>query len=296
MCGIYGFCGNATERTKENIERLGLLNEARGWDSTGLAVISGQECLIYKKAVNSTKFFSEYSNIKNGDIYKNFEFLTVLGHTRLATHGAVTDLNAHPFRNEDMVFTHNGIVSNFEELQEKYKTQYEVDSQVIGNILQEGDKEAFKNLRGMFTVPFVDMKESDILQVAIHNQVFAFAYKGSELYYSSDIKHLRTVFKGQGFQICNGGNNLLYKFYLINNQEFAIGSEKIEAKAYKPSYVYPQAIYLDAGARYNFRGRDEYLRDTYSDYDDFDGKPQPFPKNKKKKRGVGRYSSSLWNY
>lgn len=246
MCGIYGFCGKYTADTKKNIKTLGILNESRGKDSTGLAVIGNRQCDIYKKAVNSSRFFNEFSNVNNGEIYNNLQFLTVLGHTRLATHGAVTDKNAHPFKKGNTVFTHNGIISNFKELQDKYLTNYEVDSQIIGHLLEEKDyKKAFKNLSGMFTVPFVNMQESDMLQVAVHNQAFSFAYKGNQLYYSSDISHLRQALKGQGFQICQGANDVLYKFYLINNNEFAIGHEKIEAKKtyFSNRYTYPYSSF-----------------------------------------------------
>lgn len=253
MCGIYGFCGRSTPDTQLKIKQLGILNESRGHDSTGLAVIGDRKCTIYKKAVNSTRFFNEFSNVVDGSIYNNLKFLTVLGHTRLATHGAVTDKNAHPFKVGNTVFTHNGIISNFEELQKEYSTMHEVDSQIIGNILEENDNKAFKNLAGMFTVPFVNMQEPDMLQVAVHNQVFAFAYKGNQLYYSSDIRHLKQVLKGQGFQICRGANDVLYKFYLINKKEFAIAHENIQAKK-TVYYTYPYSSYGWEA--------DEYFRDT----------------------------------
>ena len=249
MCGVYGFIGKPTKETPRIIKHLGLLNESRGGDSTGLAVITRKNIVIDKKAINATAYFKGLNKHKVVAQYRNASFLTVLGHTRLATTGMVNDKNAHPFMQDNIIFTHNGIISNFYELETEHKTDFNVDSEIIGHLLANIDyKEAFKNLAGFFTVPYVDILQPDLLHVAVHNQVFSYAFKGDQVYYSSDIKHLKYALMGLGFQICQGGDDVLYRFYMVNNK-MTVSKEKITAKP----YVY---------AGYSTSGYSYYQNDT----------------------------------
>lgn len=225
--------GKPTKETAHIIKQLGILNESRGTDSTGLAIIHNTGFELYKKAVNSTTFFNDLEKTNKVAMYRKLSFLTIMGHTRMATRGAVTDENAHPFAYKDTVFSHNGIISNFDELQATHKTDFQVDSEIIGHLLEEKDyHKAFKSLAGMFAIPYVRMQQPNMLNVAIHSQVFSFAYKGDQLYYSSEFRHLQKALHGKGFAICTTGDNKLYRFYVIQNKGIAISREKIEAKPY----------------------------------------------------------------
>lgn len=269
MCGLYGFIGKPTKDTSSVIQKLGILNESRGGQSTGIALITKKNVQLYKKAVSSPVFFNDLQKAKHVNLQKHVDLLTVLGHTRLATHGDVTDKNAHPFHIGRIVFAHNGVITNFEELQLKHKTKYEVDSQIIGHLLDKKDKvKAFKKLSGMFAIPFVDLLERDMLQVAIHNQEFAYAYKGQQLYYSSDIKHLRQALQGKDFNICESGNNKLYKFY-ITGTGIAISKETIEAASsgYNMNSFY--GYYQTKATEYNSEANKKLLKDGFGGYWDY---------------------------
>jgi glucosamine--fructose-6-phosphate aminotransferase (isomerizing) len=111
--------------------------EYRGYDSVGLATISNKRILV-KKGVGKVE------DVNRSLALEMMEGKVGIGHTRWATHGGVTDLNAHPHKNckNDIAIVHNGIIDNYSELKKSliahgHKFRSETDSEVIAHLLGE---------------------------------------------------------------------------------------------------------------------------------------------------------------
>ena len=138
MCGIVGFTG-ARETAPLLLEGLKRL-EYRGYDSAGIAVM-GEDAIRVEKI--SGKVQKLCDKTENGAAVHG---RTGIGHTRWATHGAPTDLNAHPHLSNDGRFAvvHNGIIENFAVLREAlmqkgYTFESETDTEVIVHLLEDCD-------------------------------------------------------------------------------------------------------------------------------------------------------------
>ena len=234
MCGIYGFIGKPTNKTRTIIKNLGILNVERGADSSGIGIFSDSQYYHYKKAVDSQLFFEVIQPEKY--IYTSGfnNFVNIIGHTRHATTGSVNDNNSHPFLFDNVFFAHNGIISNFDTLQKKYNTHYAVDSQIIGHLLQEknNDIDAFSELRGWLTVPYIHLEDIRSLYIATYNAPLHFAISNNGVYYSSQKNHLQKALQKSkvSASIGQGGTNKLYKF-TYNNETITIQKSKIQVKS-----------------------------------------------------------------
>ena len=133
MCGIYGYIGtrDPLQMCLSGLEQL----EYRGYDSTGIAGVSSGKISFCKKA-------GKLSNLKRELHFKQLEL--AIGHTRWATHGAVTDENAHPHLDdtESIAVVHNGIIENYSELREQLKQEgasfaSETDTEVIVQLIRK---------------------------------------------------------------------------------------------------------------------------------------------------------------
>ena len=133
MCGIFAYFGT---KSAVSIVRQGLQNlEYRGYDSWGIAVTDGSKVRVVKAVGEVPKNLSDKQKMK-GQIG--------LGHTRWATNGGVTQVNAHPHQAESgkFVVVHNGIVENADELKSKLIERgqqfvSETDTEVIVYLLEE---------------------------------------------------------------------------------------------------------------------------------------------------------------
>ena len=107
MCGIVGYVGKeqAAPILLDGLSKL----EYRGYDSAGMAVYDGEKIVI-NKATGRLKVLSELTH--DG---KNMPGHIGIGHTRWATHGGVTDTNAHPHAYGRVTLVHNGIIENYQE-------------------------------------------------------------------------------------------------------------------------------------------------------------------------------------
>ena len=131
MCGIVGFTGNhqAAPVLLKGLSKL----EYRGYDSAGMAVRNGNGALEVVKAKGRLKVLAEKTNDGLA-----MEGTCGIGHTRWATHGEPSEINAHPHITEDdnIVGVHNGIIENFQELKDKllkhnYTFYSQTDTEVV---------------------------------------------------------------------------------------------------------------------------------------------------------------------
>ena len=125
MCGIVGFTGTeqAAPILLDGLSKL----EYRGYDSAGIAVRDGSGETEVVKAKGKLNVLKKMTN--NGEAVKGS---CGIGHTRWATHGEPSTLNAHPHSSDDenVIAVHNGIIENYQELREKLvKSNYEFKSQ-----------------------------------------------------------------------------------------------------------------------------------------------------------------------
>lgn len=137
MCGIVGYAGktNVIKNIMTGLKSL----EYRGYDSSGIA---------YLDKNNNIKIYKKVGQIKNLDQILNYEDEASLGisHTRWATHGGVTDTNAHPHNQGKITLVHNGIIENYEEIKkelekEGYNFKSSTDSEVAAVLIDKLYKE-----------------------------------------------------------------------------------------------------------------------------------------------------------
>ncbi len=138
MCGIVGYIGKrpAVPIVLAGLEAL----EYRGYDSAGLAVIEDGKGRL-------TKQVGRVESLKTLIANQDFSTSLAIGHTRWATHGAVTMKNAHPQTNTDQTIfvVHNGIIENFVELKAKlqdegYTFESDTDTEVIPQLIDYYEK------------------------------------------------------------------------------------------------------------------------------------------------------------
>ncbi len=170
MCGIVGYIGS--KKTKEILlEGLAEL-EYRGYDSAGIAVLQHDDFAVYK-AVGKLVNLQEKAH--------DFEptgFAVGIGHTRWATHGKPTELNAHPHLGDSSYVVHNGIIENYAELKRELQSEgvhflSQTDTEVIVWLFEKelrGSASAFEafsktisQLHGAFAILLVTKSEEDTI-------------------------------------------------------------------------------------------------------------------------------------
>lgn len=178
MCGIVGYVGaqSALDVVIAGLKRL----EYRGYDSAGVAVLSDGSLTSVKKAGKLVNLEKELVGrpMPAGS--------TGLGHTRWATHGGPTDVNAHPHLDNSgrVAVVHNGIIENFAalraELAERgHRLESETDTEVVAHLLAErfgqtadlaaAMRQVCRRLEGAFTLVAVHADEPDVVVGARRN-------------------------------------------------------------------------------------------------------------------------------
>lgn len=169
MCGIVGYLGKST-KAKTLINILKKL-EYRGYDSSGIASLKDGKITTFKQVGNIQKLDSSVPD--------EFETSCLVAHTRWATHGKPTEVNAHPHSSCDGVWTlvHNGIIENFDKLKNKLKNkpQSQTDTVVVSCLLEEQGVEdifgfinAFKQVKGSYAIVAENKNKPNELFLAKH--------------------------------------------------------------------------------------------------------------------------------
>ncbi|WP_289284570.1 glutamine--fructose-6-phosphate transaminase (isomerizing) [Parablautia intestinalis] len=190
MCGIIGYTGKGNAG-KIMLDALELL-EYRGYDSAGIALLDGGKTQIVKRAGRVKELRGLYEELKPAG-------QCGIGHTRWATHGGVSNENAHPHKFGKITLIHNGIIENYKELTEKYGLEgslaSETDSEVVAAVLEHfytGDpysaiRRTVLKLKGTFALAILFEDQPDKI-FAVRNVspiVAAVTEKGAML--SSDV-------------------------------------------------------------------------------------------------------------
>jgi glucosamine--fructose-6-phosphate aminotransferase (isomerizing) len=210
MCGIIGYVGSRECKPLlvQGLERL----EYRGYDSAGLALLE-DDGLSYIRAVGNLQ------NLKSKASGLSSRATTGLGHTRWATHGAVTEQNAHPLagcKAEDVSIVLNGIVENFRELkldlgEEGHDFRSETDAETVAHLVERhygGDlvdavRRAFADLEGHFAFVVIHRDHPGLLVGARMECPLVVGHGRDEMFLASNasafIRETRVVqFPGDG--------------------------------------------------------------------------------------------------
>jgi glutamine---fructose-6-phosphate transaminase (isomerizing) len=193
MCGIVGYIGN---RDALPILMAGLSAlEYRGYDSAGIALVNGNKIQVLKDKGN-------VAHLKA--IVKKCPFTgsTGIAHTRWATHGAPSQVNAHPHTDQAnrIAVVHNGIIENYSVLKERLKkdgvrfrseTDSEVLSQLIGRYYTNGDlatavRKALLHIEGTFGIAVVAFDNPDCMVGARKGSPLVVGIGDNELFLASD--------------------------------------------------------------------------------------------------------------
>lgn len=202
MCGIIG---GITQEAICNILLDGLKRlEYRGYDSSGMAVVDTEQKL--QRLRHSGKVAVLEQDLQQQQLAGNIG----IAHTRWATHGAPNKRNAHPHTSDHIAVVHNGIIENYQELQQSllklgYEFTSETDTETIAHLLhhhyqQQGQLLSalhltVKELKGSFALAVISANEPQHLLATRHGStlVLGLGQGASEVFISSDVQALQQI-------------------------------------------------------------------------------------------------------
>jgi glucosamine--fructose-6-phosphate aminotransferase (isomerizing) len=196
MCGIVGYVGHrdAVPVLLEGLHRL----EYRGYDSAGLALVHRGRLKVHKAAVRVRELREQVGKAPG---------VVGIAHTRWATHGEVTDVNAHPHTDTSGRFAvvHNGIVENSDELRAKLLAAgvtlvSETDTETIAHLiaaaaeshetLEEAVRAALRGVEGTYGLVVLDSRRPTELVVARNGSPIVLGVGEGEMFIASDVAAL----------------------------------------------------------------------------------------------------------
>lgn len=216
MCGIVGYVGNkkALPYLISGLHRL----EYRGYDSAGVVTINQKEATIYRAKGKVSELEALTKKSPTTDMIG-------IGHTRWATHGEPSEINAHPHRAGDIYLVHNGIIENYKELKTELKNHdfvSQTDSEVLaalidsfydkGAELVDAVTQALKLAVGTYGIAVVSKRNPDEIVVARSGSPLIIGVGDDEIYISSDASALightdQAIYLNDGeIAICHKGD------------------------------------------------------------------------------------------
>jgi glutamine---fructose-6-phosphate transaminase (isomerizing) len=196
MCGIVGYVGprKAYPLLMEGLQRL----EYRGYDSAGVALIESGGMVIQK---NAGKIAVLAERLKNSDFFAT----TGIAHTRWATHGEPTDLNAHPHTGMTgkIAVVHNGIIENYSALKEVLKQQGHIfktdtDTEILAHLIEEyydgnlmqAVRHALTQVEGTYGIAVICTDNPEIMIAARSGSPLVIGSGDGENFVASDVAAL----------------------------------------------------------------------------------------------------------
>jgi len=200
MCGIVGYIGtkNTSEILIDGLKEL----EYRGYDSAGIAILDNDKIEVYKAL---GKIVNLEEKVSHNECVLTQDNLSIgIGHTRWATHGKPTELNAHPHLGEYSYVVHNGIIENYKELKDElleagHKFVSQTDTEVIvhlfeyyfnvSNNAEESFDKTIQRLEGAYSILLITKSEPNKIFFMKHGSPMAIAKNttedGDEIFFAS---------------------------------------------------------------------------------------------------------------
>lgn len=265
MCGIVGYIGyrEACPLLIDGLKKL----EYRGYDSSGVALLKGENIEIFKKEGRIARL--EEVLERNGGL----KGIGVgIGHTRWATHGRPSDANSHPHRgcNGDFAVVHNGIIENYQRLREWLATGghtfvSETDTEVLPHLIEhyyQGDlvqavRQAISRVEGSYAMVVMAREEPDRMVCVRKDSPLVIGVGKKEMFIASDIpaiiSHTREAIilndgeiaslKKNQVEVFNGSGQAITKeIFQVNWEQEAAEKLGFEHFMLKEIYEQPPAI------------------------------------------------------
>ncbi len=192
MCGIIGIIGSKAVAPKlmDGLKRL----EYRGYDSAGIAT-------LVEGKIDRRRAEGKIKNLDTCLKNEPLEGLVGIGHTRWATHGAPSEVNAHPHADDRVVLVHNGIIENFQELRRDlldkgHKFETDTDTEAVVHLVssflaegrspQEAVAAALTLIEGAFALAILFKGYENLMIGARRGSPLAIGYGDGEMYLGSD--------------------------------------------------------------------------------------------------------------
>lgn len=248
MCGLCGsFTAAGVQLNKSRrlqraraLEGLLIANQVRGTDSTGLAAIDfNGNVEVFKRAVEPWDF------VKDDRAHKTvrLDAPIMIGHTRMSSMPGddVTDANAHPFVEGNVVGAHNGVINNYMQLDKTVSVDSQAVFRLLNNELGSFD-DVFQQVSGSCTLTWWDARDPNGMYIVAHYNPLSVAIVPSisTVFWSSQSEHLEPVMRavyGRDVAFMDVKSDTVYR--LDSNDVYAWQEEKVTFRGYETNYRYP---------------------------------------------------------